>query len=426
MVRSLRTGVSGLKSHQVRMDVISNNIANVNTTAFKRGRAAFNELLGQTLLGVGRTAGGRGINPAYVGLGVAVGSIDVNFAQGALENTGVATDLGINGDGFFVVRGGDRIYLTRAGNFSVNRFGELVTNTGLQVQGWAFDEKGETLRSASLEDVRIPLSATSPPKQTENIFIRGNLSAEALVGDTQTISTIVYDSQGRTQTIIIEFTKTNNNEWQWQIFDANNNPILDSGGNPQTGTLSFNSDGTIDLDGDPTTGPDSGSLTAAFEWDINGDGTFETFTLNFADENDALTQFAGSTTVSVRNQDGVPPGTLIGFSINQEGIVELNFSNGHQQKIYQLALGIVKNPNGLQQEGDNLWSLTSASGDLTLGRAGTELNRTVIVAGTLEMSNVDLATEFTDMIVTQRGYQASARIITTSDEMLQELVQLKR
>ncbi len=426
MVRSLRTGVSGLKSHQVRMDVISNNIANVNTTAFKRGRAAFNELLGQTLLGVGRTAGGRGINPAYVGLGVAVGSIDVNFAQGALENTGVATDLGINGDGFFVVRGGDRIYLTRAGNFSVNRFGELVTNTGLQVQGWAFDEKGETLRSASLEDVRIPLSATSPPKQTENIFIRGNLSAEALVGDTQTISTIVYDSQGRTQTIIIEFTKTNNNEWQWQIFDANNNPILDSGGNPQTGTLSFNSDGTIDLDGDPTTGPDSGSLTATFEWDINGDGTFETFTLNFADENDALTQFAGSTTVSVRNQDGVPPGTLIGFSINQEGIVELNFSNGHQQKIYQLALGIVKNPNGLQQEGDNLWSLTSASGDLTLGRAGTELNRTVIVAGTLEMSNVDLATEFTDMIVTQRGYQASARIITTSDEMLQELVQLKR
>ncbi len=426
MIRSLRTGVSGLKSHQVRMDVISNNIANVNTTAFKRGRAAFNELLGQTLLGVGRTAGGRGINPAYVGLGVSVGSIDVNFAQGALENTGVATDLGINGDGFFVVRGGDRIYLTRAGNFTINRFGELVTNTGLQVQGWAFDEQGTQLRSVSLEDVRIPLSATSPPQRTQNIYVRGNLSAEALVGDTFTISSIVYDAQGRTQSIIIQFSKTNNNEWQWQVFDANNNPILDSSNNPQTGTITFNSDGTIDLDGDPTTSPDTGTLTPTFEWDINGDGTFETFTLNFADEEDALTQFAGSTTVSVRDQDGVPPGTLIGFSINQEGIVELNFSNGHQQKIYQLALGIVKNPNGLQQEGDNLWSLTSASGDLTLGRAGAELNRTVIVAGTLEMSNVDLATEFTDMIVTQRGYQASARIITTSDEMLQELVQLKR
>ncbi|SHL01396.1 flagellar hook protein FlgE [Rhodothermus profundi] len=426
MIRSLRTGVSGLKSHQIRMDVISNNIANVNTTAFKRGRAAFNELLGQTLLGVGRTAGGRGINPAYVGLGVAVGSIDVNFAQGALENTGVATDLGINGDGFFVVRGGDRIYLTRAGNFTINRFGELVTNTGLQVQGWAFDEQGNQLRSVSLEDVRIPLSATSPPKRTENIYVRGNLSAEALVGDTYTISSIVYDSQGRTQSIIIQFTKTNNNEWQWQVFDANNNPILDSSNNPQTGTITFNSDGTIDLDGDPTTSPDTGTLAPTFEWDINGDGTFETFTLNFADEENALTQFAGSTTVSVRDQDGIPPGTLIGFSINQEGIVELNFSNGHQQKIFQLALGIVKNPNGLQQEGDNLWSLTSASGDLTLGRAGAELNRTVIVAGTLEMSNVDLATEFTDMIVTQRGYQASARIITTSDEMLQELVQLKR
>lgn len=425
MIRSLRTGVSGLKSHQVRMDVISNNIANVNTTAFKRGRAAFNELFGQTLLGVGRTAGGRGINPAYVGLGVAVGSIDVNFAQGALENTGVATDLGLNGDGFFVVRGGDRLYLTRAGNFTVNRFGELVTNTGLQVQGWAFDENGQ-LRSAALQDVRIPLNATAPPKRTENIYIRGNLSAEAAIGDSMNVSTIVYDAQGRTYTLIIRFTKTNANEWQWEVLDANSNPILDSSGNPQSGTLSFNNDGTLDLDSDPTTYPDAGTLSIPFEWDIDGDSTFETFTLNLAGDDAAMTQFAGSTTAMVRNQDGVPPGSLVGFSINQEGIVELNFSNGQQQRLYQIVLGMVNNPNGLQQEGDNLWSLTSASGDLMLGRAGAEMNRTVIVAGTLEMSNVDLATEFTDMIVTQRGYQASARIITTSDEMLQELVQLKR
>jgi len=558
MIRSLRTGVSGLKSHQVRMDVISNNIANVNTTAFKRGRAAFNELLGQTLLGVGRTAGGRGINPAYVGLGVSVGSIDVNFAQGALENTGVATDLGINGDGFFVVRGGDRIYLTRAGNFTVNRFGELVTNSGLQVQGWAFDENGE-LRSAALEDVRVPFSATAPPKQTENIYVRGNLNAEAStqdpvsltitsnnplyptftfrverndiyewtgsiidengqviatdiqitfdedwnissmsssdsdvtiteipasdpddpstfeltvnnydpdgsgsitpfpisftfeplsssspanpiglelqeIGEKVTISTVVYDAQGKDSSVILEFTRINSlengdpqDEWALRILDRDGQPL-------HTGYLAkliYDTQGTLteiravdgslidDLSGD-------GELTLPVSLDFNGDGLDETFTLNLAGADDALTQYAGSTTATVRDQDGQPPGSLIGFSINQEGVVELNFSNGYQQKIYQLALGSVNNVNGLQQVGDNLWSLTSSSGDLALGRAGVELNRTVIVAGTLEMSNVDLATEFTDMIVTQRGYQASARIITTSDEMLQELVQLKR
>ena len=414
MIRSLRTGVSGLKSHQVRMDVISNNIANVNTTAFKRGRAAFNELLGQTLLGVGRTAGGRGINPAYVGLGVSVGSIDVNFAQGALENTGVATDLGINGDGFFVVRGGDRIYLTRAGNFTINRFGELVTNSGLQVQGWAFDENGE-LRSAALEDVRIPFSATAPPKQTENIYVRGNLNAELAAGETVTVSTVVYAPQGKARTIIIEFTKTSNpNEWQWNLLDEDGNPL----------GVTITSDNLITFDTQGNLDPAEALQT--FDWDIDNDGTLESFTLNLAGADDALTQYAGSTTATVRDQDGQPPGSLIGFSINQEGVVELNFSNGYQQKIYQLALGSVNNVNGLQQVGDNLWSLTSSSGDLALGRAGVELNRTVIVAGTLEMSNVDLATEFTDMIVTQRGYQASARIITTSDEMLQELVQLKR
>ncbi len=415
MIRSLRTGVSGLKSHQVRMDVISNNIANVNTTAFKRGRAAFNELLGQTLLGVGRTAGGRGINPAYVGLGVSVGSIDVNFAQGALENTGVATDLGINGDGFFVVRGGDRIYLTRAGNFTINRFGELVTNSGLQVQGWAFDQNGQ-LRSAALEDVRIPFSATAPPKQTENIYVRGNLNAELATGETVTVSTVVYDPQGKARTIILEFTKTSNpNEWQWNLLDENGNPLgvtITSGDD----LITFDTQGNLD----------PAEAIQTFDWDIDNDGTQESFTLNLAGADDALTQYAGSTTATVRDQDGRPPGSLIGFSINQEGIVELNFSNGYQQPIYQLALGSVNNVNGLQQVGDNLWSLTSSSGDLALGRAGIELNRTVIVAGTLEMSNVDLATEFTDMIVTQRGYQASARIITTSDEMLQELVQLKR
>ncbi|GIV59777.1 MAG: hypothetical protein KatS3mg043_0866 [Rhodothermaceae bacterium] len=307
MIRSLRTAISGLKSHQTRMDVIGNNIANVNTTAFKRGRAAFNELLGQTLLGVGRTAGGSGINPSYVGLGVSVGSIDVNFAQGSLENTGVATDLGLTGDGFFVVRAGERVLLTRAGNFSINNAGELVSNSGLQVQGWALDENGQ-VQSAGIEDIRIPLNATAPPQQTSNLFLRGNLNAEAAIGDTTSLSTIVYDQQGRALTIVVQFEKTNDNEWTWRIQDSSGNPITDTGGTPQTGVITFNNDGTVDIDGDPATGPDSGPLDQTFNWDINGDGTDETFTLNFADDTGGITQLAGSTTAAVRDQDGSPPG----------------------------------------------------------------------------------------------------------------------
>jgi len=254
------------------------------------------------------------------------------------------------------------------------------------------------------------------------------------IGEKTTISTVIYDAQGKDSSVILEFTRINSlengdpqDEWALRILDRDGQPL-------HTGYLAkliYDTQGTLteiravdgslidDLSGD-------GELTLPVSLDFNGDGLDETFTLNLAGADDALTQYAGSTTATVRDQDGQPPGSLIGFSINQEGIVELNFSNGYQQKIYQLALGSVNNVNGLQQVGDNLWSLTSSSGDLALGRAGVELNRTVIVAGTLEMSNVDLATEFTDMIVTQRGYQASARIITTSDEMLQELVQLKR
>ncbi len=200
MLRALRTAVSGLRSHQFRMDVIGNNIANINTAAFKRGRAAFNEVLGQRLYGAG-------INPSSVGLGVSVGSIDQTWEQGTIQYTGSGTDLALSGDGFFIVRGGDGNVLTRDGTFITNRSGELVTPHGMALQGWVFNPDG-TLNQGALRNIRIDPNATDPARRTENIYAGGNLSADAAVGDTNTISTVAYDGQGTAHTLMIVFEKT--------------------------------------------------------------------------------------------------------------------------------------------------------------------------------------------------------------------------
>ena len=406
MIRSLSTGVSGLKSHQIRMDVIGNNIANVNTVAFKRGRAAFSETLGQQLLSIAPT-GSQGINPSFVGLGVNVSTINQSWGQGSLQNTNGATDLAINGDGFFIVRSGDRQMLTRAGNYAFDEDGFLVTSTGLNVQGFAFQENGE-LDMTEVQDISIDLGAQSPPKFTETATVTGNLSADAEAGTTETMSIKIYDEQGTAHNLIIDFTKTANaDEWDYEIRyggDLTPPPFA-----TVNGSMTFNTDGTVSNSSETVT------------WDTNfvtGGGTFD---INF----ESLTQYSAPSTAAIRDQDGYDSGRLVGFFINPEGILSLNFSNGQQESLYQLAVGNVNNPNGLEQLGDNLYGLTTRTGDLQIGRAGFEV-RSAIVAGALEMSNVELVAEFAEMIKTQRGFQASARIITTSDEMLQETVSLKR
>lgn len=412
MLRSLHTAISGLRSHQVRMDVIGNNIANVNTIAYKQSRAAFNEMLGQRMVGLGRTTGGVGINPASIGLGVGVGSIDQNWAQGSFQYTNIASDLALSGDGFFVVREGQRNLLTRAGNFTFNGQGELVTSGGLNVQGWRFDANTNALVPGSPEDVRIDPEALGEPRFTQNVTVAGNLSTDAEDGATSSISTVVYDEQGRAHTVVIEFTKTGDNAWDYTArYEGTETPPPFA---DVTGSLAFNVDGTLDAAG-------SSGIPATLTWDA----TYETngSPLNLSLE--GLTQYSGSTTAVVRGQDGHSARELLGYSIDASGTLYLNFADGGQQAAFQLALGDVNNPNGLEQLGDNLYALSGGAGDLTIGRAGLEV-KTAVISGALEMSNVDLAAEFTEMIVTQRGYQASARVITTSDELLQEVVQLKR
>lgn len=386
------------------MDVVSDNIANVNTIAFKRSRAAFNEVLGQQLLGVGRTAGGTGVNPSFVGQGVAVGSIDKNWTQGAFEQTNVSTDLALNGSGYFVTQGLDGQILTRAGNFTFNQDGLLVTGTsGLKVQAFQVDAEGNVDMS-KLEDVRVDFAAQAPPKYTENLVVGGNLSSESAVGDEVVASSKFYDEQGVAHNMITTFTKTADDEWSYEITSAAGAFAT------ETGTITFDVNGEL-------ISPLSQDLT----WDPDFVSTGEPLVVDFS----TFTQYGGSTTTTVRQQDGYTSGKLSSFTINPSGMILLNFTNGQQEALYQLAVADVDNPNGLEQLGENFYAPTGASGDAVLGRAGNEI-QTTVVAGALEMSNVDLAEEFTSMIVSQRGYQSAARVITTSDEILQETVQLKR
>lgn len=433
MIRALFTGVSGLRSNQVRMDVIGNNIANVNTTAFKRGRAAFNEVLGQELVGTGRTTGG---NPAFVGLGARVASIDQNWGQGGLQRTDIATDLALNGDGFFVASAGNRQLLTRAGNFTFNRDGAMITSDGLNVQGWTLKEDGEVDMSRT-RDIQVNWGAQSPPKYTEGVMIAGNLSSEAKEGATESVSGAVYDEQGVAHNAILTYTKTANaNEWSYEVIYGGDLAPPPFSNIPVTGTLTFDVDGALaemngvavrNPDGTPAMDADGTPLAKlTVDWDggyvgPDGSGTPSSFDLKMS----GVTQYSGSSTVLVRDQDGRRAGVLEGYDIDQKGVLSLQFSNGLIEPIYQLAIANVNNANGLEPLGESFYGITDESGEMLLGRAGSEI-QTGMVAGMLEMSNVDLVNEFTDMIVTQRGYQAAARVITTSDELLQETVQLKR
>ena len=448
MIRSLRTGVSGLLSHQNRLDVVSNNIANSNTVAFKRSRVAFSEMLAQELTGVGRS-GSENSNAAYIGNGVAVSSIDKNWQQGSYEFTDIRTDLALNGDGFFLADKDGRNVLTRAGNFTFNDTGQLVTAGGLQLQGYGVDANGD-IDTSQTQGITLDLAARDEPQFTGVAEVAGNLSSDtpqwtpadtdadglttaldAPAASRTTVSTAIYDEQGQAHNLLITVAKTDTgpNDWLWSVEDPNGvliEPDATTNGVAH-GDLQFNVDGSVntltategavaDFDGD---GTDDGPQLS---WDPNFVTGGPTIDIDFRE---GLTQYGGSTTALVRNQDGYSAGELSSYRFDKQGRLVMSFTNGQKRYAGQLALGTVNNPQGLEQMGDNLYGETLLSGTLNIGRSGEEIDAD-IVSGALEQSNVDLATEFADMITTQRGYQASARIITTSDEVLQTTIQLKR
>jgi len=424
MLRSMFSAISGLRAHQVMMDVIGNNIANVNTVGFKSSRVSFQDILSQNFRGPVAPSGALdSINPAQIGLGVTVAGIDVIHTQGNLQSTGKLTDMAIQGDGFFVLANGTLQSYTRDGGFDVAVDGALVNpSSGLKVQGWTADSSGNVDTTAAVGNISIPIGQRTAAVPSSVSTIQGNLDAGAADGATASTTLTVYDSLGISHAVRLTFTKvaaaTATNAWTW---DATPDPADTSATIAAVGgTLNFTSTGLIDGT-TPPTGTISLVLTNGADTPIDFDpAAGPPATLDFS----KLTQFNGLSEPSAA-ANGSTSGSLVTFAVGNTGEITGVYSNGQTTRIGQIAMASFQNPAGLIRGGGNLFSSSSASGAAAIGSPGTG-SRGLITTGSLEMSNVDLATQFTGMITAQRGFQANGRVITTSDEILQELVNLKR
>ncbi|WP_078595597.1 flagellar hook protein FlgE [Evansella clarkii] len=396
MLRAMYSGIGGMQNFQTKLDVIGNNIANVNTFGYKKGRATFQDLVSQQMSGAGTPAENRGgTNPMQVGLGGSLATVDTIQTQGSLQTTGRDLDMGITGDGFFIVNDGNQSFYTRAGNFYLDQQGNLVASNGMYVQGYPVDAEGNINAAAGTGNLQITSGAQVAPEATDNVTLRGNLRADDPVNTERTLAFNVVDDIGTQHPVNINFTKTAENTWSYSV-------------NGTTGTLNFNG-------GSNNAGPFNLPVTSS-----SGTGNF-----NVEIDFSRITQYASPSTVDVASMTGSIDGTLESYSISQTGEINGIFSNGEVRLLGQIALASFNNPGGLSKAGDSLFQATNNSGNPQVGLAGIA-GRGTLTGSALEMSNVDLAEEFAEMIVTQRGFQANTRMITTSDEILQELVNLKR
>ncbi len=543
MMRALYSGVSGLRNHQTRMDVIGNNIANVNTVGFKASRVQFQDVLSQTITGAASAQGNRGgTNPMQVGLGMGLASIDTLFTDGSFQPTGKGTDLSIQGSGFFVLSNGNQQIFTRAGNFDFDTDGNyLVPGTGYRVMGWMADANGNINTSGNVSNIQIPVGATMPALATTSLTYANNLTANNdTIGASAITSRDVYDSLGNPHDVQTTFQKTGTNAWMAYT------TVSDVTGTP-TGRLrqvTFNADGTLNSISSvtPTTVPQTALTIGGMQLNNTADGATSRLSFTIFDGTGAadavprtytmvatyraattdwgyniyegedttaasvangtvawdavntqydftptsftygtpattltmtntagtgtapgaassltyapnyttaaavdlafqptggaaamtvafdltdLTQYNGSSTIQATSQNGYTAGTLDTTSIDPSGIIVGKFTNGQSQNLAQVALATFNNPAGLNKVGENLFSESNNSGVAQIGESGTG-GRGKFNPGTLEMANVDLANEFSNMIITQRGFQANSKIITVTDEMLDTLANLKR
>ncbi|HEV7956138.1 MAG TPA: flagellar hook protein FlgE [Marisediminicola sp.] len=393
MLRSLYSGISGLRSHQTMLDVTGNNIANVNTSAFKASAVQFQDTLSQLTQGVaGPQAEAGGTNPAQVGLGVRIAGISTNFAQGSTQATGRATDMMISGDGFFVTRQGGETLFTRAGSFDFDAQGRLVSPDGAIVQGWAA-VNGQINDGGAVGNITLPLEVISSAAVTTGATLGGNLPDDALDGTELVRDVQVYDAAGVSRNLSLIFTRVDDGTTDgWTVNETGGNSV-------DAANLTFA----------------SGTSTGATQLLVGG------ITVDLS----ALTGFAGLTTVDITSQNGRDAGALQSFTVSADGSLIGSFSNGSSQVIARIALATFVNPGGLEKAGASAYRATFNSGAAELATPG-DPGVGSLAGGALEMSNVDLSQEFTNLIVAQRGFQANARIITTSDEVLQELTNLKR
>jgi len=533
MMRSLYAGVSGLRNHQTRMDVIGNNIANVNTVGFKASRVTFQDVLSQTMQGASAGNGSKGgTNPMQVGLGMGVASIDTLFTDGSFQPTGKPTDLSIQGQGFFILTDGTNQVYTRAGNFDFDNEGNyLVPGTGYKVAGWVADASGTINPNGPVTGIQIPVGSSMAAKVSTLTTNTGNLSADAAVGSTAQASTDIYDSLGIAHKMNTTYYKVDNTTWlskttvtdgsittasQWQQIRFNtdgsfkdaltvnppattatsltipslqmdntpnavhtaNHTVIDADGIPHSVAMTFTTnatgdgwnykiaesgvknptvvEGTMAWSGTAYTGitipvvVSAGGTNYSFAVTtptapaaaFNAAISAPTYTAKTTLDNYGITPTTGATAMSIQSnlnatssyagestiqmtKDGYGAGTLDTTYIDSTGIIVGTFTNGQTKNLGQVALATFNNPSGLNKVGDNMFTKSTNSGDEKIGTSGSG-GRGTFNPGSLEMANVDLAQEFSNMIITQRGFQANSKIITTTDQMLEELANLKR
>lgn len=425
ILSSLYTGVSGLSAQGEALGVIGDNIANANTVGFKASRAEFQDIISKNLKGI---SGGN-----QIGRGVKIAAVNPILAQGNVDSTEKVTDLAVSGDGYFKVKGSDGESYTRDGSFHFDREGFLVTNDNQKVQGFTADEKGQIINK--LGDIRFPRTLV-PAKATSELKIDLNLDSrmettkkfdEADPYATAHYSTGVemYDSQGNKHLLTMFFNKVDDRKWSYTgMVDGKEVTGAEEGKLAKVckGTLEFTVDGKLEKQ----------ELTDS---DFNFKGGAlqgQKIKMNFGDAIaeggkglDGTKQYGKNSDLISWHQDGAAAGTITGLSFNDEGVLTAVYSNGQASDLAQIALAKFENPEALFKVGNNRLKDSRDSGPASMGGPGTA-GRGKIYAKSLERSTVDLATEFVNMIQNQRGFQANAKTITTTDELLNEVIQLKR
>jgi flagellar hook protein FlgE len=397
--------LSGLSSSSQALNIISNDLANLNTVGFKDQEASFEDLFYQNL-----ASNGAG-NPVQEGMGTKIGSISTNYGDGTVQSTGVASNVAITGNGFFISQDASGVFhYTRSGAFSANTDGNLITSSGDTVLGYQA-VNGVINTGGALGPLNVGSDLVSAPSATTTIQQQTNLDATAPAGTTYSTPLAVYDSLGASHILTFNFTETAANTWSYQV----TLPAADTGGtgNPTvvgSGTLSFDSNGNL---ASPT-----GSVTGISVSGLADGAATMNLTWNLANSSGGslITQVASPSTTSTISQNGYGSGTLSSYMVDADGTIEGTFTNGQTQALGQIALASFSNVQGLQSIGGNDYVPTLASGAAVAGVANTG-GRGTLTGGALEMSNVDISTEFTRLIVTQRGFEANARMITTLDSI---------
>jgi flagellar hook protein FlgE len=410
------TALSSLSAHATAVDVVGNNLANLSTPGFKASTVVFHDLVTQAL----------GLGETQVGLGTGRPLTIRQFSQGALQSSGGNLDAAIQGDGFFIVRDyTGATLLTRAGNFRVDEEGNLLTATGDQVQGWT-EIGGVVDTNAPIGTIVVPVGSLRAPSATTEFSLNLNLNASAVVGEpSASFSTPieVVDSIGATHVVTVNFTKTAANTWDYAVTIPGAEVTAGTPGTPYslgTGTLTFDDHGLLTTPAAPATiavpvaGLANGAADLAIDWDLyDPDGTSR------------LTQYSQTSAVAAVSQDGAPAAQLVKVGLGAGGTIMAQYSNGEQKVVGQIALAAVRNPDSLIAVGNNNYIQTARTASPAIGMPETG-GRGKIVSQSLEASTVDIAQEFTNLIVLQRGYQANARVVTAVDEISQETMNMKR